>query len=121
MSRPGNTFVIVAVLSLSTILMAQNARRVRVSEGVSKALVIKKVPPTYPQEARDQRVEGTVVMKAEISTEGDVTELTVVSGPGLLAPAAVEAAKQWKYRPYLLNGEPVAVETQITLSFQLSH
>jgi periplasmic protein TonB len=120
MSRPSNTFVIVAVLALSTILMGQSATRVRVSEGVSQAFVIKKVPPTYPQEARDQRVEGTVVMKVEISTEGDVTELTVISGPGLLAPAAVEAAKQWKYKPYLLNGQPIAVETQITLNFKLS-
>ena len=107
MAKACKAFVLLALLCLSIVLVGQSTPRVRVSESVSKAFVVKKVPPAYPQEARDQRVEGTVVMKAEINTEGDVTELTVVSGPALLAPAAVEVAKQWEYRPYVLNGEPL--------------
>lgn len=122
MARLCKTFVVLAVLCLGAVLAGQNPpRRIRVSESVSKAMVIKRVPPEYPQQARDQGIQGAVVMKAEISTEGDVIEVTVVSGHPLLAPAALEAAKQWKYKPYVLNGEPIAVETQITTTFQLSH
>jgi len=78
------------------------------------------VQPEYPQEARDKHIQGAGVLKAEISKEGDVTAMTLVSGHPLLAPAAVEAVKQWKYKPYLLNGRPVAVETQVSVSFALS-
>ena len=94
--------------------------RVRVSEGVSQGLLIKKVEPVYPQEAREKHIQGLVVMKAEISQEGDVTEVDLISGHPLLAPAALEAVKQWKYKPYLLNGKPVIVETQVSVSFQLT-
>ena len=95
-------------------------KRARVSSGVMQALLIKKVEPKYPQEARKKHVEGIVVTKAIISNEGDVQELTVVSGDPLLVPAALEAAKQWKYKPYLLNGQPVEVETRIMMIFQLT-
>ena len=61
-----------------------------------------------------------VVLKALIDTNGDVKEFSLVSGHPLLAPAALEAVKQWKYQPYLLNSQPVKVETQITVNFQLS-
>ena len=94
-------------------------KRVRVSEGVMRTLLIKKVQPKYPEEARKKHVEGTVVMKTIISRDGDVQELTVVSGDPLLVPAALEAAKQWKYKPYLLNGEPVEIATQIMMIFHL--
>lgn len=94
--------------------------RVRVSQGVSQALLIKKVQPQYPDDARQSRIQGLVVLKALLDTNGDVEDLTVVSGHPLLAPAALEAVKQWKYKPYLLNGQPAKVETQITVSFQLS-
>jgi TonB family protein len=94
-------------------------KRVRVSEGVMKVLLIKKVAPEYPDEARKKHITGTVVMKARISQEGDVQALIVLSGDPLLVPSAVEAAKQWKYKPYLLQGHPVEVETQITMIFSL--
>ena len=95
------------------------ARRVRVLEKVSKLFVIKKVEPEYPQEARAKGLEGTVVLKVEISPEGDVTEATPVLGDPAFGPAAIHAVKQWKYNPYLLNGRPVAIETSVSLSFQL--
>jgi TonB family protein len=92
-------------------------KRVRVSETVMRVLLIKKVAPEYPEEARKKHVEGNVVMKAIISHEGDVQELTVLSGDSLLVPSALEAAKQWKYKPYLIQGHPVEVETQIMMIF----
>jgi len=95
-------------------------RRVRVSQGVSTGLLVTKVQPLYPDDARLARIQGSVVLKAEIDKNGDVEDLTLVSGHPLLAPAALEAVKQWKYKPYLLNGQPVAVETQVTVAFQLS-
>ena len=95
-------------------------KRARVSSGVMQALLIKKVEPKYPEEAHKKHVEGTIVLKAIISPEGDVQDLTVISGDPLLVPAALEAAKQWKYKPYLLNGQPIEVETKIMVVFQLT-
>jgi protein TonB len=94
--------------------------RVRVSEMVSQALIVRKVQPAYPEEARHNHIQGNVVMKAEITQTGEVKELTVISGDPALAPAAVEAVKQWTYKPYKLNGDPVELETQVTVAFKLS-
>jgi TonB family protein len=99
---------------------SEAAPRVRVSQGVSTGLLLSKVPPIYPPTARDARIQGTVVMKAVINQTGDVERLELVSGHPLLAPAALEAVRQWKYRPYILNGNAVHVETQITVNFTLS-
>lgn len=93
--------------------------RVRVTQGVSTGLLINKVSPSYPQLARQARIQGTVVLQALIDKNGDVRDLSLVSGHPMLAPAAIEAVKQWKYKPYLLEGQPVAVETQIVVNFQL--
>ncbi len=95
-------------------------QRVRVSSGVSTGLLIKKVTPTYPQLAKQARIQGAVVLQAEISKEGTIQNLQLISGHPMLAPAAIEAVKQWRYRPYLLNGEPVAVDTQVVVNFSLS-
>ncbi len=95
-------------------------QRVRVSQGVSTGLLIKKVQPNYPPLARQARIQGSVVLQAEISKEGTIQNLQLVSGHPMLAPAAIEAVKQWRYKPYLLNGEPVAVETQVVVNFTLS-
>jgi protein TonB len=97
----------------------QKPLRVRVSESVAQGLIAKKVQPDYPREAREKRVQGLVVLKVEISPEGDVTDLSLVSGHPLLVPAAIDAVKQWKYKPYLLNGQAVTVETQVSVSFRL--
>lgn len=99
----------------------QGPVRVRVSESVSQAFLYKKVSPEYPPEARKRHIEGQVVLKAEISKEGDITSLIVVSGDPVLVPAALDAVRLWKYRPYLLNGQPASVETQVTVNFVLKH
>jgi protein TonB len=95
-------------------------QRVRVSLGVSQGLLIKKVTPNYPPLARQARIQGQVLLQAEISKEGTIQNLQLISGHPMLAPAAIEAVKQWRYKPYLLNGEPVAVETQVVVNFSLS-
>src|ERR1700676_363760 len=95
-------------------------QRGRVSSGVSTGLLIKKVTPNYPQLAKQARIQGSVVLQAEISKEGTIQNLQLISGHPMLAPAAIEAVKQWRYKPYLLNGEPVAVETQVVVNFSLS-
>ncbi|MBZ5574058.1 MAG: energy transducer TonB [Acidobacteriia bacterium] len=95
-------------------------QRVRVSQGVTQGLLIRKIQPNYPPLARQARIQGTVLLQAEISREGTIENLRLISGHPMLAPAAIEAVKQWRYKPYILNGEPVEVETQITVNFTLS-
>jgi protein TonB len=95
-------------------------QRVRVSSGVQSGLLVRKVQPTYPPLARQARIQGTVVLQAQISKSGDIENLQLISGHPMLAPAAIEAVKQWKYKPYLLNGEPVEVETTVQVNFSLA-
>jgi periplasmic protein TonB len=95
-------------------------QRVRVSSGVSQGLLVRRVNPTYPPLARQARIQGTVILQAQISKTGDIENLQLVSGHPMLAPAAIEAVKQWKYKPYLLNGEPVEVDTQVQVNFTLA-
>jgi protein TonB len=95
-------------------------QRVRVSQGVTQGLLIRKIQPAYPPLARQARIQGTVLLQAEISRDGTIENLRLISGHPMLAPAAIEAVKQWRYKPYILNGEPVEVETQITVNFTLS-
>ena len=95
-------------------------QRVRVSQGVSQGLLIRQVKPVYPPLAREARIQGTVVLQAVISKDGTIENLHLVSGHPMLAPAAIEAVKQWKYKPYFLNGEPVEVETTINVNFTLA-
>ena len=95
--------------------------RVRVSSGIMQGLLVKKVPPQYPPDARDQRIQGAVVMQVSIDKAGHVANIQLISGHPLLAPAAIEAVKQWKYKPYVLNGTPVAIETQVQVNFTLSN
>src|SRR6202167_1908697 len=95
-------------------------QRVRVSSGVFAGLLIKRVQPNYPPLARQARIQGVVVLQAQISKEGNIQNLQLISGHPMLAPAAIEAVKQWKYKPYLLNGEPVEVETQVQVNFTLA-
>src|SRR5271167_3954388 len=99
---------------------AANPQRVRVSQGVSQGLLIRQVKPVYPALARSARIQGTVVLQAVISKDGSIENLHLVSGHPMLAPAAIDAVKQWKYKPYFLNGEPVEVETTINVNFTLA-
>jgi len=95
-------------------------QRVRISQGVTRGLLIQKVEPQYPALARAARVQGDVVLSAVIDTNGQITNLQLMSGHPMLVPAAIAAVKQWRYKPYLLNGQPVEVETTITVIFSLS-
>ncbi len=95
-------------------------QRVRVSQGVTQGMVLHRVQPTYPPLARTARVQGSVVLAAVIGKDGTIQNLHVLSGHPLLTQAALDAVKQWRYRPYILNGEPVEVDTQVTVNFTLS-
>ncbi len=92
-----------------------------VSQGVSQGLLLKRVQPTYPANARQARIEGAVQLMATISRNGDISAVKVLTGEPQLAHAAVDAVKQWKYKPYLLNGSPVEIQTQVTVNFKLPH
>lgn len=93
--------------------------RARLSQGVMDGFLIRKVIPEYPPIAHMAGVEGTVILQAGISKSGTIENLRVVSGPALLQKAALDAVSQWRYRPYLLNGEPVEVETTVNVRFTL--
>jgi len=95
-------------------------QRVRVSSGVSQGLLIRRVNPVYPPLARQARIQGVVILQAQISKDGSIENLQLISGHPMLAPAAIEAVKQWRYKPYLLNGEPVEVDTQVQVNFTLA-
>jgi TonB family protein len=93
--------------------------RVRVSSGVASGNLIYKVQPVYPMAAVANHVQGTVILHAVIGRDGIIEKLEVVSGPDELTKAAVGAVEQWRYRPYLLNGVPVEVDTKIQVNFNL--
>jgi len=94
--------------------------RVRISSGVASGLIVKKVAPLYPEEARAEHVQGTVLLHVMIDKEGNVQHVDLISGHPLLAPAAIEAVRQWKYKPYLLNNHPMEVDTQVRVNFTLA-
>jgi len=81
--------------------------------------LIHRVQPEYPFMAKQLRLQGAVVLKAVISREGVIEQAIVITGPDLLARSALAAVRQWRYRPYYLNHEPIEVETQITVNFVL--
>ena len=91
----------------------------RVSQGIAQGLLVKSVQPVYPAQAKQMHMQGAVELLADISKDGDITSVKVLSGDSILAHAALDAVKQWKYRPYLLNGQPVGIQTQITVHFRL--
>ena len=131
MRSTSNVIAALAVLLLSFPAAAQQpspavtpqpqiAQRVRVSQGVAQGLLVRKVNPVYPPLARQARISGTVVLRVIIGTDGSIESLTLVSGHPMLAPAAIDAVKQWKYKPFLLNGQPQKVDTEVTVNFELS-
>lgn len=90
-----------------------------ISQGVSQGLLLKKVQPIYPKTALTMHIEGAVELQATISKSGAITALKVIKGDPQLSRAAADAVKQWKYKPYMLDGEPVEIQTQITVVFKL--
>lgn len=95
------------------------ARPLRVSHWAEGNLIYR-VQPSYPPLARQARIQGAVKLRAIISRTGTIENLVVLAGHAMLVTAAVEAVKQWRYHPFLLNGDPIEVETEITVNFTLS-
>lgn len=94
-------------------------RSIRLSRGVTEGLLIHKITPVYSKIAIMTHVQGAVVLQATIGRDGTIQNLHVISGHPMLVNSAMDAVRQWRYRPYLLNNEPVEVETQITVNFTL--
>jgi periplasmic protein TonB len=105
----------------TNVINAQKApqQTLRISQGVSQGLIVKRIQPLYPPQARQIRLEGMVELQANISKSGSITGVKQISGDPVLGRAAMDAVRQWKYKPYYLNGEPVEVETQVTVNFKL--
>jgi periplasmic protein TonB len=94
-------------------------QKLRVSSGVAEGNLLRKIEPQYPPMAKVAHIQGDVLLAATISKSGVIENLHVVSGHPILAQAAMDAVKQWKYKPYLLNGEPVEVETTVKVTFHM--
>lgn len=90
---------------------------VAISAGVADGMIIHKTPPVYPKFAQEAHITGKVVLKATITKQGSIEGVQVLSGPKILAPSAVDAVRTWKYKPYMLDNQPVSVETNITVVF----
>ncbi|MGB8260519.1 MAG: TonB family protein [Terracidiphilus sp.] len=94
---------------------------VRVAGSVEAGLLLRRTMPVYPALARAMHAEGTVVLAATISKQGTIENLHVVGGPAVLQQAALDAVRTWLYRPFLLDGQPVEVETTVNVIFTMSH
>lgn len=95
-------------------------KRVRISQGVTQGMRIRYVEPVYPKIALAARIMGVVQLHAIIGKDGNIKELEAISGHPMLIQPAMDAVRQWHYRPYLLNGEAVEVETNISVTFQIT-
>jgi periplasmic protein TonB len=111
-----------ALLICTTSLVAAqlSPKGVRVAEEVMEGLLVKKVAPVYPPLAKPARIQGTVLLQVNINKTGDVEHVQLISGHPMLAQSAIDAVKQWKYQPYLLNGQPIDVETKVRVNFTLA-
>jgi protein TonB len=104
---------------MSASVNANVPRKVSISADVMGDMLIANTTPVYPPIAKAARISGTVVLQATISNTGSVENLRVISGPAMLQQASLDAVKTWRYRPYLINGEPVEVETTVNVIFTL--
>ncbi len=108
------------VVAVPKLVTPTAPKRIRVSQGVTEGRLIVRIEPKYPVIALTARVQGRVVLNAVISKTGEIENLVLVSGHPMLVQAAIAAVKQWRYRPYLLNGEPVEVETTVNVNFEIN-
>jgi TonB family protein len=104
----------------STGQQASGPSRIRISQNVAGTQLINKVAPVYPAAAKLARVSGTVTLHVVTGTDGVVQRVEFISGPQLLVASAMDAVKQWRYKPTLLNGQPVEIDTTVVLDFDLS-
>ncbi len=96
-------------------------QRLTISGGVTEGLLVSRTTPVYPPIAMAARVSGTVILAATISKSGAIENLRVQSGPAMLRNSAMDAVKNWRYRPYLLNNQPVEVETTVNVVFSMGN
>jgi len=101
------------------VIKAAPPKKLSISSGVMAGNLLQKTVPQYPAIAKAARIQGTVVLQATISKNGGIENLRVVSGPPMLQQAAMDAVRSWRYKPYLLNGDPVEVETTVNVVFNL--
>ena len=112
--------VLLISLMSSVLFAGVTAQSAAVAPGVMQELLLKKVNPVYPADAKKDHIQGEVRLKVTIGKEGSVENIRVVSGPEQLAPAAIEGVRQWKYKPYRVNGSPVEVQTDVVVNFTLA-
>ncbi len=105
--------------SAAPVVKAAPPKKIAISQGVAQGLLLQKVSPIYPAIAKAARMQGTVVLQATISKSGEIQNLRVISGPAMLQQSALQAVSRWRYKPYMLNGEPVEVETTVNVVFSL--
>jgi protein TonB len=115
----GNAMGAVFAGDAKPVVKAAVPKKINISSGVATGLLLQKVQPVYPAIAKAARVSGTVILQATISKSGTIENLRVVSGPAMLQQAALDAVRNWRYKPYLLNGDPVEVDTQVNVIFSL--
>lgn len=117
---PSNSDALSGIVTSTQVQVpTQAAPALKVSQGVFQGLLIKKVAPTYPAQARQMHLEGPVLLQATILKDGSVARIKQLNGDATLGRAAIDAVRQWKYKPYYLNGEPTEIQTQITVNFKL--
>lgn len=116
---PGNSLGVFRRSGIGPSVRPEPPVKARVSQGIMDGFLVNKVIPQYPPIAHEAGVQGTVVLQATISKSGTIENLRVVSGPEMLRRAAINSVSQWRYRPYLLNGQPVEVETTVNVQFTL--
>src|SRR6185437_10033278 len=98
---------------------ASSSPPVRVSQQAASALILQKSPLKYPDAARAAGIEGTVVLRIDVSDTGAVKDVAIISGDPVLGQASVDSVKQWKYKPYVVNGVPVEMETELSITFRI--
>lgn len=113
-------FLLTVAFFLPIVCHSQEAHKeLKLSASRAEANLIHKVEPSYPQIAKIAHIQGDVVLRVRIGKNGELNEIKLLSGHPLLVQSAFDAVKQWRYRPYLLNGDPVEVETTITIKYHL--
>jgi protein TonB len=118
-SDQANNQAISGMMTTTAVNLPQRAQQVKVSQGVSQGLLTKRVEPVYPAIAKQMHIQGAVELQANIGQDGSIKAVKLISGDSVLARAAIEAVKQWKYKPYYLGDQPVEIQTQITVNFKL--
>ncbi len=118
MATPNDSNISGLMSSAASNVARPSLARIKISQGVSQGLVIKRVPPKYPPSALAAHTQGVVQIEATVNKDGNVVNPKVLSGDPVLAAAAIEAVRQWRYKPYYLDGEPVEIQTQITINFK---